>query len=121
MERARHLGTRVHCRLFMPAGVFDLDHGSEATLTLYVNGDSTLSRRAVVNIRRIIADHLDDACLLEVVDVTRSPDRAEAARILATPTLVRLLPKPERRVTGDLADADRVLVALELNDDSPGR
>lgn len=93
----------------------------QAKLTLYVNGDSTLSRRAVVNIRRIMAEFLDDACLLEIIDVTRSPERAEEARILATPTLVRLAPQPERRVTGDLADADRVLVALDLMDDSSGR
>ena len=93
----------------------------QAKLTLYVNGDSALSRRAVVNIRRIIADYLDDAASLDVVDVTRSPERAEEARILATPTLVRQTPQPERRVTGDLADADRVLDALDLTDDSSGR
>ena len=93
----------------------------QAKLTLYVNGDSTLSRRALANIRRIIAESLSDTCLLEVVDVTQSPERADEARILATPTLVRLTPTPERRVTGDLADADRVLIALELTDDSSGR
>jgi len=93
----------------------------QAKLTLYVNGDSALSRRAVVNIRRIIADYLDGAVSLDVVDVTRSPERAEEARILATPTLIRQTPQPERRVTGDLADADRVLVALDLTDDSSGR
>ena len=70
---------------------------------------------------RDVADYLHDACLLDIVDVTRSPDRADDARILATPTLIRLTPKPERRVTGDLADAERVLAALDLTDDSRGR
>lgn len=85
-------------------------------LTLYVNGDSPLSGRAVANIRRIIADQLSGAGELEVVDVVRDPGRAEVDRILATPTLIRREPAPPRRITGDLSDPDRVLRALELSD-----
>ena len=87
-----------------------------AKLTLYVNGDSVLSRRAIVNIRRIIADHLPPGQALDIVDVTREPERADTARILATPTLVHRAPTSERRVSGDLSDAERVLFILELND-----
>ena len=88
----------------------------QARLSLYVNGDSPLSRRAIANLRRIVAENLGDRCVLEIIDVVRSPERAESARILATPTLVRHRPAPERRITGDLNDAQRVLAFLELND-----
>jgi circadian clock protein KaiB len=87
-----------------------------AKLTLYVNGDSVLSRRAIVNLRRIIADYLASGQSLDIVDVTREPERAENARILATPTLVSNSHTSERRVTGDLSDAERVLFILELHD-----
>jgi len=82
-------------------------------LTLYVNGDSPLSRRAIVNIRRIIADHLSNGQTLEIVDVVRDPERADRARILATPTLVRRTPTSERHVFGDFSDAKRVALFLE--------
>jgi hypothetical protein len=49
------------------------------------------------------------------------PEAAERARILATPTLVRSAPLPELRVTGDLSDPERVLIALELADAAPHR
>jgi circadian clock protein KaiB len=48
------------------------------------------------------------------VDVADEPDRAEAARILTTPTLVKEAPGQPRRVTGDLSDAERVFLALGL-------
>ncbi len=39
---------------------------------------------------------------------------AEQDRILATPTLIKQLPPPLRRVIGDLSDKDKVLLGLEL-------
>jgi len=90
-------------------------------LTLYVNGDSLLSRRAIVNIRRIIADHLSNGQTLEIVDVVRDPERADMARILATPTLVRHTATSDRRVTGDFSDAQRVASFLEYGSVSSKR
>lgn len=93
----------------------------QAILTLYVNGASSLSSRAVGNIRHIMAEYLGEGHTLQVVDVTGDPEAAERARILATPTLVRSAPLPELRVTGDLSDPERVLIALELADAAPHR
>lgn len=87
------------------------------TLALYIGGDTALSRRAVANMRRLTSDYFSDGVRLDVIDVTRDPEQAEAKRILATPTLIRVAPGPERRVTGDLSDAERVLAVLHLNDD----
>lgn len=39
---------------------------------------------------------------------------AEDERILATPTLIKSLPLPLRRVIGDLSDKDKVLRGLEV-------
>ena len=40
---------------------------------------------------------------------------AESERILATPTLIKSLPLPLRRVIGDLSDREKVLLGLEVH------
>ncbi len=52
---------------------------------------------------------------LEVVDIQAEPLRAEADRVIATPTLARLNPTPVRRVMGDLGDVPRLLQLLQLS------
>jgi circadian clock protein KaiB len=51
---------------------------------------------------------------MQVIDVLEQPQLAEDEKILATPTLIKRLPPPLRRVIGDLSDKDKVLIGLEL-------
>ena len=51
---------------------------------------------------------LGEKCEVEVVDTIAEPERAEQDNVLATPTLIRLDPLPERRVLGGLSEAQRV-------------
>jgi len=81
-------------------------------LTLYVSGRSPRTDVAVANLQRLRAHCRRPHCEIVVVDVTEHPDLAEAAHILATPTLVRERPLPVRRVVGDLSDLDQVMAAL---------
>jgi circadian clock protein KaiB len=81
-------------------------------LTLYVAGDTPRSRQAMANLQRICAELLGGRAKCATVDVLDDPERADAERILTTPTLVRESPSPRRRVTGDLSDAQRVISAL---------
>ena len=69
---------------------------------------------AIRNLRRICDEELKGRYELEIIDVHEQPEAAENDRILATPTLVKLLPPPLRRVIGDLSDKDKVLLGLEL-------
>ncbi len=43
-----------------------------------------------------------------------SPQLAEEDKILATPTLSKILPPPVRRIIGDLSDREKVLIGLDL-------
>lgn len=81
-------------------------------LTLYIAGDTPRSRQAMANLQRICAELLGGRAQCATVDVLDDPERADAERILTTPTLVRESPSPRRRVTGDLSDAQRVISAL---------
>lgn len=86
----------------------------QVVLTLYVAGANPRSERAIENLRRIGDVFFAGRCLIQIVDVLRRPEVAESARIMATPTLVREQPQPERRIIGDLSDQDTVLKALSI-------
>jgi circadian clock protein KaiB len=83
--------------------------------TLYIAGDSPRSRAAEANLRHLASARLGSAYELTGVDVVREPARAEAVRILTTPTLVKESPGLPRRVTGDLSDSARLWVILDLD------
>ncbi len=84
-------------------------------LKLFVTGQGGKSRTAVCNLRHICEQEMEpDLYEITVIDVLEQPDLAEQAKVLATPTLVRELPPPVRRVIGDLTRSENVRVALEL-------
>jgi circadian clock protein KaiB len=82
-------------------------------LKLYVTGQTPRSQRAIANLRRI-CEELGGAYEMIVIDVLERPQLAEHEKILATPTVVKELPTPIRRVIGDLSDSERVLLGLDL-------
>ena len=83
-------------------------------LTLYVNGASPHSVHPIENARRLCEEELGGLVGLEIVDVQRKPAMVVRDQILAAPTLVRRMPGPLRQLVGDLSDAARVRLALEL-------
>lgn len=83
-------------------------------LKLFVTGRTAKSERAITNLYRICDEQLAGSYHVEIVDVLERPDLAEASKVLATPTLVKELPPPLRRIIGDLTQADRVLVGLDI-------
>jgi circadian clock protein KaiB len=83
-------------------------------LKLYVTGRSARAERAIANLKRICEEDLRGCYSLEVIDVLEHPQLAEDERILATPTLIKQLPPPLRRVIGDLSDKEKVLLGLDV-------
>lgn len=83
-------------------------------LRLYVAGSTPRSSRAIRTIRAICEEHLKGCYRLEVIDIYQRPALARDEQIVATPTLIRELPPPLRRLIGDLSDVERVLVGLDL-------
>jgi circadian clock protein KaiB len=90
------------------------DTGHEWDLVVYVTDGSPKGQRAIDNLRRACEEHLPGRYNIEVVDVLKDPRRAAADQILAAPTVVRRFPAPIRKLVGDLSDADRLLIALEI-------
>lgn len=96
---------------------------SEYTIKLYVTGRTPRSEQAIANLRRICDEELSGRYQLVVIDVLERPQLAEDEKILATPTVVKELPAPIRRIIGDLSDKERVLLGLDLRPaaDADGR
>ncbi|NJM69625.1 MAG: circadian clock protein KaiB [Scytonema sp. RU_4_4] len=83
-------------------------------LKLYVAGNTTNSVRALKTLKNILEQEFQGVYALKVIDVLKSPQLAEEDKILATPTLSKILPPPVRRIIGDLSDRERVLIGLDL-------
>jgi circadian clock protein KaiB len=90
-------------------------------LRLYVAGQTPRSLTAFSNLKAICESHLNGRYRIEVLDLLERPHLSKGDQILAIPTLVRKLPKPMRKIIGDLSNTERVLVGLDLRPaDAPG-
>ena len=83
-------------------------------LKLYIIGSNAASELALKNLREIISHESNTIFELEVIDVRKYPQLAEDARVLAVPTLIKKLPKPIRKIIGDLSNKQKVLHSLDL-------
>jgi len=90
------------------------DPKKDYSFVLFIVGNSLRSSQAEQNLRRMANARLEGRYEIAVVDVTLEPERAERERILTTPTVLKSRPGPPRKVTGDLSDMDKVMLALAL-------
>src|SRR5471032_236617 len=83
-------------------------------LRLYVTDASPKSARAIVNVRRLLDEHLNDQYTLEILSIAEHVVQAAQDQIVCAPTLLRLAPPPARRIIGDMSDVARVLKGLDV-------
>ena len=83
-------------------------------LKLYVAGRTPNSVRAIRTLQDIMDSEFKGVYSLKVIDVVKNPRLAEEDKILATPTLAKILPPPVRKIIGDLSDREKVLIGLDL-------
>jgi circadian clock protein KaiB len=87
-------------------------------LRLYVAGQTPKSITALANLKKICEEHLAGKYNIEVIDLLEKPQLAKGDQIIAVPTLVRKLPEPIKKIIGDLANTERVLVGLDIRSGS---
>ncbi|HEY1263502.1 MAG TPA: circadian clock KaiB family protein [Terriglobales bacterium] len=83
-------------------------------LRLFVTGNTACSKRSLLNLRNFCQRFLEGRYRLEVVDICQQPALASEEQIIAAPTLIKLLPPPQRRLVGDFSDLERVASGLDL-------
>ena len=83
-------------------------------LKLYISGNTPHSVRALNSLKDILEQDFQGVYALKIIDVLKNPQLAEEDKIIATPTLSKVLPPPVRKIIGDLSDRQKVLVSLDL-------
>lgn len=83
-------------------------------LRLYVSGMTHNSVRAIENVRKICAEHLEGRYQLEIIDIYQQPIFAKEGQIVAAPTLVKELPPPLRKFIGDMSNCEKILLGLDV-------
>lgn len=83
-------------------------------LKLFVSGRTTNSIHAIHNLQKICQEMMKNRIELLIIDVLEEPVLAEREKIFATPTLIRHIPPPQKRLVGDLSDYQQVIKELDL-------
>jgi circadian clock protein KaiB len=83
-------------------------------LRLYVTGMTPRSTRAITAVRMLCDELLRGRYDLEIIDVYQQPALSQREQIVATPTLIKKGPAPQRRLIGDMSNRARLLAGLGL-------
>lgn len=84
-------------------------------LRLYVTGMTPRSQAAILNINALCEKNLKNRYDLQVIDISRQPELAQADQIVAAPTLIKKLPLPIRKFIGDMSKTEKILLGLEIH------
>ena len=87
-------------------------------LRLYVTGMTPKSTQAIANVQKLCEKHLTGRYELDVIDIYQQLNIAKGEQIIATPTLIKKLPLPLRKLIGDMSDTQRFLVGIGLKPES---
>ena len=83
-------------------------------LRLFVAGATARSRQAVLRVRQLCEAEPKGSCKLEVIDIYQQPNLARENQIVATPTLIKELPRPVRRFIGNLLNTAGLFAEMDL-------
>ncbi|MGD1860284.1 MAG: circadian clock KaiB family protein [Leptolyngbyaceae cyanobacterium] len=80
-------------------------------LRLFVSGHSAITEAILTTLQGVLEGSRHQSYTLQMIDVSKHPEQAEADQVAATPTLVRVAPLPMRRLVGEL-DNPRAILSL---------
>lgn len=83
-------------------------------LRLFIAGSSSISARAITNLRQICEEFLTENYTLEIIDAHQQPELVKEEDVVALPMLIKKAPNPKRRLIGDFSDREKVLRSLGI-------
>lgn len=84
------------------------------TLRLYMAGITPENQKMILNFKELLTEELGDNYDLEIIDVLERPELAEEEKILATPTVVKVLSGRAQKMILDLEDRESLMVGMDL-------
>jgi len=89
-------------------------YNEEYRLQLFIAGMSPGSVKAIENTRGFCDKYLDGKYDLEVIDIYQQRQMIKEMDVIAVPMLIRILPKPEKRIIGNMSDDRKLIEVLEI-------
>lgn len=83
-------------------------------LRLFISSNNARAEKTLSNIHQLLEQGLTSPYTLKVIDIIKNPEQAAVHQVIITPTLVRISPKPIRRIVGQLDDIQRVLNIISI-------
>ena len=84
-------------------------------LKLFITSDTNRNNADIVDVlNQIFGDNSKEKYSLEIINVLKDPEKAFQYNVIATPTLQRVEPKPEKRLIGDLTDPGKVRIIIDV-------
>lgn len=93
----------------IPSSSLLIPQTTSYVLRLFVSGHSWSTQKALESLHQLLEEGLNYPYTLKVIDIVKHPEEAEQYNVSATPTLVRINPKPIRKVVGSFDDMPRIL------------
>ncbi len=97
-------GDRAGCENGSPAAV----------LRLYIAGYTQRANNSILVVRELCQKYLQGRCQLDIIDISQQPELARRDQIIATPTLIKIQPRPKRILIGALSTSEALLQDLGL-------
>lgn len=88
---------------------------SKITFKIYLAGLSSRNKELIATFQEVCSGKLiPHQYQIDVIDILKNSVEAEAKKILATPTIIRERPSPEKRIIGDFRENTKAVQALEF-------
>ena len=84
-------------------------HNRGYVLLLFIASSNVNTNQTLDSIHYILEQGLASPYNLKIIDITKNPEQAEKNQVSATPTLVRIWPKPIKKIVGELTDLEHVI------------
>lgn len=86
-------------------------------LKLFVVGKTLQKNEALIQeLKKALEGEFSMNYELQIIDIFETPELALEEEVLATPTILKTIPKPIERILGDVKNITKVLVSLKLRE-----
>ncbi|MGR3177649.1 MAG: circadian clock KaiB family protein [Candidatus Anammoxibacter sp.] len=82
-------------------------------LKLFIANQSDSTEEMINNLKVTLEKLYNSDYDLDVIDIFENNQEAEIENVIATPTLLRKFPLPERAIIGDLNDTEKIMSYLK--------
>ncbi len=93
-----------------------MSYAKKHVLKLYVVNVTPRIEVIISNLCQICDRELGEKYDLQIINILDDPEQAENDSVLATPTLIKKLPFPAKRVIGDISSMEKVMAVLDLKE-----